>query len=236
MKASGNLRFLVIHMICRVDMAPINIGTDGQVIIRPQTRFALWTLASVDTNTTMQSLKVNCPNQCQIPRKPWPQHSLFHPQLTVRLLEPISWVTLRPISSLPKFYAIQVPAGSDKWQCKKKSCIMYVKKNILRKCKLVWTASELDQTYGLWPLSSWSREHFLASMNIFSLNQHTFCKQFYQMATSFDPEPGSSSGRDTRIWMYIENKQQRLQISPCYIKHVKCTRVKTFTKRPKRAV
>jgi len=59
MKASGNLWFLVVHTICRVDMAPIHVGTDWQVIIWPQTHFALWTLASVDTNTIMQSLRRN---------------------------------------------------------------------------------------------------------------------------------------------------------------------------------
>jgi hypothetical protein len=59
MKASGNLRFLVVHPICRVDMAPIHVGTDWQVIIWPQTHFALWTLASVDTNTIMRSLRRN---------------------------------------------------------------------------------------------------------------------------------------------------------------------------------
>jgi hypothetical protein len=37
-------------------MAPINIGTDREVIIGPQTSFAHWTLASVDTNTTLQTL------------------------------------------------------------------------------------------------------------------------------------------------------------------------------------
>ena len=48
-------------------------------------------------------------------------------------------------------------------------------------------------------------------IKIFSHHQHTICEQFYWFASSFDPELGSSSGHDTRIWMYIETKYSNLR-------------------------
>ena len=55
-------------------------------------------------------------------------------------------------------------------------------------------------------------------INIFSHNQHTLYEQFHYMATSFDLElPSSSSGHDTRIWMYRETEYHKFQIFPFYI-------------------
>jgi hypothetical protein len=54
-------------------------------------------------------------------------------------------------------------------------------------------------------------------INIFSHNQNTLYEQFYYMTTSFDPECGSLSGHDTRIWMSTETKHHKLQTSPFYI-------------------
>jgi len=103
MKASGNLRFLVVHTICRVDMAPIHIGTDRQVIVWPQTHFALWTLASVDTNTIMQSLRWNVEIGARFSEALTPKIAL--PSTTHSIcyrlfywLWPILFVTLCPIS------------------------------------------------------------------------------------------------------------------------------------------
>jgi len=39
---------------------------------------------------------------------------------------------------------------------------------------------------------------------------YTLCAQFYYVATSFDPELGSSQGHDTGMWMYTETKNCNL--------------------------
>jgi len=56
-------------------------------------------------------------------------------------------------------------------------------------------------------------------INTFNHNQHTLCEQFYYMATSFDPQLGSSSGHDTRLRKYTETKFRKWEISPFYIKN-----------------
>jgi hypothetical protein len=41
--------------------------------------------------------------------------------------------------------------------------------------------------------------NFIMSINIFNHNNHTLCEQFYDVVTSVDPEPVSSSGHDTSV-------------------------------------
>ena len=69
---------------------------------------------------------------------------------------------------------------------------------------------------------------FITSVNTFNHDQHPLCEQFYHVANSFDSELGLSSGRDERIWMYIETKYSKLEISV----YEKCTGLKSITKRP----
>ena len=65
-------------------------------------------------------------------------------------------------------------------------------------------------------------------------SQHTLDKQFYYLLPSFDPELGSSSGHDRRMWMYTDTKYRKLEISLFYFEkafkvYIKCTRVKSIT-------
>ena len=101
--------------------------------------------------------KAKCQNWCQIQWSP-SLSAHFHPQLTVYVTGsfidwPINIVCHSPpyFISVPKFYAKQVPAGSDKWHWSEKTMYIGFKNiHIVRKYKLVWIRSELNQTYGLW--------------------------------------------------------------------------------------
>jgi hypothetical protein len=159
MKASGNLRFLVIHMFCRVNMAPIHVGTDRQVIIWSQTHFALRTLASVDTNTIMQSLRLNVKigakfSEALAPVVAFPSttHRICLQGLLLTLTN-IVCHSLPYFISVPKFYVIQVPAGSDIWHWSEK--IRYTgftkKYNEEMQTGLNWIRAGSN----VWPLTSW---------------------------------------------------------------------------------